>query len=116
MMTPVSVEEVVAGEILWGATKAFISVLGVMVVFLVLGLIQHPLAWLTLPVLLLLCWCMSAMSMVVTSHARDYDSFTYFFSLVVTPMSLLAGTFFPLSHFLNGLKWQLGLCPSPTEW
>lgn len=99
MMTPVSVEEVVAGEIFWGATKAFFSVLGVMAVFVVLGLVQHATAWLTLPVLLLLCWCMSAMSMVVTSFARDYDSFTYFFSLIVTPMSLLAGTFFPLSHF-----------------
>jgi lipooligosaccharide transport system permease protein len=39
------------------------------------------------------------MSMVVTSFARDYDSFTYFFSLVVAPMSLLAGTYFPLDRF-----------------
>lgn len=99
MMTPISVEDVVAGEILWGASKAFMSTLAVMTVFLVLGFIDHWQAWLALPVLLLLSWCMSAMSMVVTSHARDYDSFTYYFSLVITPMSLLAGTFFPLSHF-----------------
>src|SRR5580704_15618966 len=99
MMTPVTVEDVVAGEIFWGATKAFFAVLGVMFVFLVLGMVHGVLAWLTLPVLLLLSWCMSAMAMVVTSHARDYDSFSYFFSLVVTPMSLLAGTFFPLEHF-----------------
>ncbi|MDZ4678436.1 MAG: ABC transporter permease [Oligoflexia bacterium] len=112
MMTPVSVEEVVAGEIFWGASKAFFGVLGVMTVFLVLGMIHHWQAWLALPVLLLLAWCISAMSMVVTSYARDYDSFTYFFSIVVTPMSLLAGTFFPLSQlpkWAQAMAWVLPL-------
>ncbi len=99
MMTPVSVEDVVAGEIFWAATKSFFSVLGVFVVLLVLGFVPHWEALFTLPVLLLLCWCMSAMSMVVTSHARDYDSFTYYFSLLVTPMGLLTGTYFPLDRF-----------------
>lgn len=99
MMTPVSVEEVVAGEIFWAASKAFFGVLGVMIVLLLLGLVKTPLALLSLPFLMMLCWTMSAISMVVTSFARDYDSFTYFFSLVITPMSLLSGTFFPLSHF-----------------
>lgn len=99
MMTPVSVEDVVAGEILWGASKAFFGVLGVMFVFLVMGMVHGILPWLALPVLFILSWCISAMSMVVTSYARDYDSFTYYFSLVVTPMGLLAGTYFPLEHF-----------------
>jgi lipooligosaccharide transport system permease protein len=99
MMTPVSVEDVVAGEILWGASKAFFGVLGVMFIYLVIGMVHGALPWLALPVLFILAWCISAMSMVVTSFARDYDSFTYYFSLVVTPMGLLAGTYFPLEHF-----------------
>jgi lipooligosaccharide transport system permease protein len=99
MMTPISLEEVVAGEIFWAATKAFFGVMGVMIVLLVLKLVHTPMALLSLPLLLLLCWVMSAISMVVTSFARDYDSFTYYFSLIITPMSLLAGTFFPLNHF-----------------
>jgi lipooligosaccharide transport system permease protein len=106
MMTPVSVEEVVAGEIFWGATKAYFATIGVMAVLVVLGLVQSPLAWLAIPFLFILCWAMSAISMVVTSFARDYDSFTYFFSLFVTPMSLLAGTFFPLNHFP---KWAIAI-------
>ena len=101
MMTPVSVEDVVAGEILWGASKAFFGVLGVMVVFLCYG--NGFTVWMPLVDLAgscsILSWCMSALSMVVTSYARDYDSFTYYFSLLVTPMGLLAGTYFPLDHF-----------------
>lgn len=99
MMTPVTVEDVVAGEILWGASKAFFGVLGVMAVFVAMRMVHGLQAWLTLPVLFIVCWCLSAMSMVVTSFARDYDSFTYFFSLIITPMGLLAGTYFPLEHF-----------------
>ena len=99
MMTPVSVEDVVAGEILWGATKSFFGVLGVMAVFAVMNMVHGFQPWLSLPVLFLICCTMSAMSMVVTSFARDYDSFTYYFSLIITPMGLLAGTYFPLNHF-----------------
>jgi lipooligosaccharide transport system permease protein len=99
MMSPVSIEEVVAGEIIWAASKAFFSTLAVMIVIAVLGLVQTSMAWYALPFLFLLCLTMSALSMVMTSFARDYDSFTYYFSLFITPMSLLAGTFFPLTHF-----------------
>jgi lipooligosaccharide transport system permease protein len=99
MMTPVSIEEIVAGEIIWGASKAFFSVLAVMIVFIFLGMVHGVVPLLSLPVLFILAWCMSAMGMVVTAHARDYDSFSSFFTLVVTPMSLLAGTYFPLEHF-----------------
>lgn len=99
MMTPINVEDVVFGEIVWGASKAFFGVIAVVIVYLVLGMITHSSFWLSLPVLFLLAYAISAMSMVVTGFARDYDSFTYFFSVVVTPMSLLAGTFFPLDHF-----------------
>ncbi len=99
MMSPVSIEEIVAGEIFWAATRSFFGTLAVMIVLALLGLVQTPLAWVALPFLFLLCLTMASISMVMTSFARDYDFFTYYFSLFVTPMSLLSGTFFPLSHF-----------------
>ena len=113
MMTPVSVEDVVAGEILWGATKAFFGVLGVMFVYLVIGMVHGALPWLVLPVLLILAWCISAMSMVVTSFARDYDSFTYYFSLVVTPMGASLGNLFSARAFSQmGSKLSLRFTPN----
>jgi lipooligosaccharide transport system permease protein len=92
-------EEIVMGEILWAATKSFIGVLGVVAVFIVLGVIKTWAFLFAIPVLMLLSLAFSAMAMVVTAYARDYDSFTYYFTLVVTPMSLLSGTFFPLTNF-----------------
>ncbi|MCC6277157.1 MAG: ABC transporter permease [Oligoflexia bacterium] len=111
MMTPISIDEIVIGEILWGATKAVFSSLAVFLVFVVLGMVKHPTAWLTLPVAIMLSLCMSAISMVVTGFARDYDSFTYFFAVFITPMSLLAGTFFPLSQFPSWAQWAAQALP-----
>lgn len=112
LMTPVSIEDIVVGEVFWGATKSFFSVLMVLLVFIGFGMIESWMIWLALPVMFLLSWCMSALAMVVTSYARDYDSFTYFFSLAVTPMTLLSGTFFPMNHFPQWgqvLAWFLPL-------
>jgi lipooligosaccharide transport system permease protein len=99
MMTPISIDEIVIGEILWGASKAFFSSIAVLVVFTVLGLAKNGTVWLALPVLALLSLAISAISMVATGFANDYDSFTYYFALFITPMSFLSGTFFPLSQF-----------------
>ena len=42
--TPISVEEVIAGEILWGATRALINSTAVLAVVAVFGLVSTPLA------------------------------------------------------------------------
>jgi lipooligosaccharide transport system permease protein len=36
--------------------------------------------------------------MIVTLLARSYDFFMYYFTLVVTPMMLISGVFFPMSQ------------------
>lgn len=99
VIAPIGMDDVVVAEILWGGSKSFFGVVCMMFIYFVLGLIKTPMALVALPVLFIFAMTMSAISMLVTSYARDYDSFTYFFTLFVTPMSLLSGTFFPLSNF-----------------
>ncbi len=111
MITPISMEEIVFGEILWGATESFFSVLGVVTVFVLIGVLRTPNLLLALPILALVSLVFSSMAMVVTSYARDYDSFTVFFTLVITPMSLLSGTFFPLSQFPKWAQWLSEILP-----
>jgi lipooligosaccharide transport system permease protein len=36
------------------------------------------------------------MALVVTAFAKSYDFFLYYFTLVVTPLMLFSGVFFPL--------------------
>lgn len=96
--TPVSVEEVIAGELVWGATRATINSTTVLVVIAAFGLISSPL-FLLVPLLAFLGGLMFAsIAMCFTALAPNIDFFNYPSFLLVTPMFLLSGTFFPLSQ------------------
>jgi lipooligosaccharide transport system permease protein len=96
--TPVSVEEVIAGELMWGATRATINSTTVLVVIAAFGLISSPL-FLLVPLVAFLSGLMFAsIAMCFTAIAPDIDFFNYPAFLLVTPMFLLSGTFFPLSQ------------------
>jgi lipooligosaccharide transport system permease protein len=102
--TPISVEEVIAGELLWGATRSLISstiVLGVIAAF---GLISSPLFILVLPTAFLGGLMFSSIGMCFTAIAPNIDSFNYPAFLFITPMLLLSNTFFPLSRFPPALQ------------
>jgi len=96
--TPVSVEEVIAGELVWGATRATINSTTVLAVIAAFGLISSPL-FLLVPLLTFLGGLMFAsIAMCFTAIAPNIDFFNYPSFLLVTPMFLLSGTFFPLSQ------------------
>jgi lipooligosaccharide transport system permease protein len=102
--TPVSIEEVIAGEILWGASRSLISAMIVLGVVEVFGLIRSPLALLILPLAVLSGLMFSAIAMCFTSLAPNIDFFNYPGFLFITPMFLLSGTFFPLAQLPWGVQ------------
>ncbi len=95
--TPISMEEVITGEILWGATKSVINGTIVTVVILVFGLATLPGVLLIPFVALLAGLAFAAMAMIFTALVPNIDSFNYPFFLFITPMFLFSGTFFPLT-------------------
>jgi lipooligosaccharide transport system permease protein len=97
--TPINVEEVIAGELLWGATRSLVSstiVLGVVAAF---GLISSPLFILIPPIAFLGGLMFSSIGMCFTAIAPNIDFFNYPGFLFITPMFLLSNTFFPFSRF-----------------
>jgi lipooligosaccharide transport system permease protein len=104
--TPLSVEEVVVGELAWGAVKGLIYgaiVLGVTALMGLLGLgvfaqdANIVLLLLVLPFSLLFGLLSSALGMCCTAIAPTIDSFNYATFLLITPMFLVTGTFFPMN-------------------
>ena len=95
--TPISVEEVIAGELVWGATRATINSTTVLAVVAAFGLVSSPL-FLLVPLLAFLGGLLfSSIAMCFTAVASNIDFFNYPAFLLVTPMFLLSGTFFPMS-------------------
>jgi lipooligosaccharide transport system permease protein len=93
------------GEILWGATKSFVNSTIVLVVVQVIGITFIPTVLFTAPTVLLIPvvaflggLMFSSIAMIFTGLVPNIDSFNYPFFLLVTPMFLLGGTFFPISQ------------------
>lgn len=95
--TPVSVEEVVGGELLWGATRATINSTIVLAVVAAFGLISSPLFLLMIPIAFFGGLMFSSMAMCFTAVAPNIDFFNFPSFLFLTPMFFLSGTFFPLT-------------------
>ncbi|HET8701358.1 MAG TPA: ABC transporter permease [Nitrococcus sp.] len=96
LSAPLEVDDVILGEILWAATKALLNSAAILIVAALLGLVNGWQAVLVLPVVFMAGLCFAAIAMVVTMLSRSYDFFMYYFTLVITPMLLLSGVFFPL--------------------
>ena len=95
MNAPVTLEDVMAGELLWAAAKATLSGAAILVVIAALGFVASPLALWALPVIFLTGLAFAALGLIVTALAPSYDFFMYYFTLFITPMVLLCGVFFP---------------------
>ena len=95
--TPVSVEEVIAGELLWGATRATLNSSIVLAVVAAFGLVSSP--WFfAVPLVAFAGGLMfAALGMCFTALSPNIDSFNYPVFLLITPMFLISNTFFPLS-------------------
>lgn len=94
--TPLTIEDVVAGEIFWGATRAAMSTTYIMAVAAVFGLLDSLLVILVLPFAFVQGVMFSAIGLAYTSIARSISSLNYFFALYITPQFWLSGAFFPL--------------------
>jgi lipooligosaccharide transport system permease protein len=110
-MTPVSMEEVVGGEILWAATKAVMTSSVIFIVLFLLHLIQTPWVLLMPLVMAIEGLLFASLGMLMTSIARSYDFFSYYFTLFISPMFLFSGTFFPLEQLPNWAKVLAHLLP-----
>ena len=98
LATPVNINDLVAGEIMWGATKSLIYGTTIIIVISLFGLVDSPLILFVVPVLFLTGLIFSEISVIFVAIVPGVDSFNYFYTLFMTPMFLFSGIFFPLDN------------------
>ena len=101
---PVGLDDIVFAEMLWAALKALFSVAAILAVIFALGISRAPTMLLALPVLGLVGVTFASLALVFNAVAKGYDFFTYYFTLVVTPMTFLSGVYFPISQMPGWLQ------------
>ena len=110
--TPLSIEDVIAGELLWGATRSVIYVVIMLPVLAAFNVISLPLAILAVPLAFLGGLMFAGIAMCFTAITPGIDTLNYPSFLFITPMSLFSGTFFPLTLLPVALQYiALALLP-----
>lgn len=97
LLSKISPDEIYYGEILWVATKSFISVISVSIFAFIFDILDTVRIFPALLILFIISLLFASLSMIAMSLAKDYESFVYSISGFIIPMSLIAGTYFPVT-------------------
>jgi lipooligosaccharide transport system permease protein len=104
MTTPVGIPDIAVGEILWALMRGTIYGTGFLIVMLALGLIQSAWAVLAVPAVMLSAGALSAGAMVLTGFTKEISSLEKVMTLIVFPLFLFSGTFFPITLYPDLLR------------
>jgi len=99
LATPMGIGEIAIGEMLWALMRASLYAVTMLLLMTALGLILSPWAVLTLPVTLLVAAAFSAAGLAGTAFLRTVQDFDIPMGLIVMPMFLFSGSFFPTTGF-----------------
>jgi lipooligosaccharide transport system permease protein len=100
LATPMGITEIAIGEMLWALMRAALYAVAMFVIMLVMGLILSPLGILMIPAALLVAAAFAAAGLAGTSFLRTVNDFDVPMGLIVMPMFLFSGTFFPIESVL----------------
>src|SRR5690606_14558198 len=108
---PLTLEDVVLGELIWAASKSFLSGLAIMLVVWALGLAPTAMSLWALAVIPVIGLAFAALGLAITAISPSYDFFMYYFSLFITPMAMLCGVFYPMDALPQAVQWFSQLLP-----
>jgi lipooligosaccharide transport system permease protein len=95
--TPLSIDDVIAGELLWGATRSLLYTTVMLMVLIAFGVVDLPASLLVLPFSFFAGLLFAGIAMCFTAITPSIDALNYPSFLFITPMFLFSGTFFPLT-------------------
>jgi len=100
LATPMGISEIAIGELLWALMRSALYAVAMFVLMLAMGLILSPLGILMIPAALLVAAAFAAAGLAGTSYLRTVNDFDIPLGLIVMPMFLFSGTFFPIEGVL----------------
>jgi lipooligosaccharide transport system permease protein len=110
LSTPLSPGDIAVGELVWALIRGGVYAVAFILVMLLLGLVASPLIVLALPAVLLIGFAFGGVAMAATSFMRTWQDFDLV-QLVILPLFLFSGTFYPLDAYPEGLRVLVQLTP-----
>lgn len=110
LSTPLSPGDVAVGELVWALIRGGIYAVAFIVVMAILGLVVSPWVILAVPAALLIGFAFGGVAMAATSFMRTWQDFDLI-QLVILPLFLFSGTFYPLDAYPEALRVVVQLTP-----
>jgi lipooligosaccharide transport system permease protein len=111
LATPVEAESLAFAEILWAVTKALIDALIILFILVIFGAATSPWAALAPLPLLLGSFFIAGLSLGITAHVHDIDSYNFYMAIFFS-LIFLCGAWFPIEVLprpLHFVAWSLPL-------
>ena len=110
LATPLSAGDIAVGELVWALIRGGIYAIAFLCVLVLLGLAVTPLVILTVPAALLIGFAFGGVAMAATSFMRTWQDFDLI-QLVILPLFLFSGTFYPLDTYPEAVRAIVQLTP-----
>ncbi len=93
--SPVEPPDIALGELMWALTRCLVYTGVYLAIVAALGYAPASTAPLAVPALLPLGLVFACAGLIFTGTVRAINAYSYFYTLVLTPLTLLSGVFFP---------------------
>jgi lipooligosaccharide transport system permease protein len=110
-MTPITLSEVLWGELIWDATRGTMAVEAVVLIGVALGEFRPASLLIIIPLAFLSAMLFAGLGLAVAARARMIEHISYPQYLLVFPMFLFCGVFYPLETLPHALQWVAWALP-----
>ncbi|HEX2194018.1 MAG TPA: ABC transporter permease [Candidatus Limnocylindria bacterium] len=111
LATPLGIRDIAVGELIWSLFRGTLYAGAFVLVMALMGLVYSPWVILVVPGAVLLGAAFSAAGLAVTSFLRTVQDFDLPMGLVIMPMFLFGGVFFPLDVYPEWARWAIEALP-----
>jgi lipooligosaccharide transport system permease protein len=110
LSTSMGTLDVALGEIGWALLRGLAYAIGFMAVLTPMGLVPSGWGILAIPASVLIAFGFASIGMGVTSYLKNHQQMQWI-QLVMLPMFLFSGTFFPLNIYPEPVQWMIQALP-----
>lgn len=110
LTTSIGVLDVALGEIAWALIRGAMYAAAFLAVVTPLGLIPGEQGWLAIPGAVIIAFGFASFGMGLTSYLSNFKQMQWI-NLVMLPMFMFSGTFYPLTVYPLPLQWLIEAFP-----